>query len=310
MLKRGLMTLGAPVAALSGVAEWATGTGTKKGLLDNVGANVKEMGCYDDKTEILTTKGWKLFDEIGSDEEVATLNQRTGYLEFQKIVNKFEYRYNGPISSIKNRAIDIAVTDNHYMWVSVVSVRDKKTIFRPYRLIQVRDLPNHSQIRIQRTCRWNGDDNGRTSDWFAFMGIYLAEGCLGSHGKSIVISAVTESEREKVKGLLDRIGFRYSVWKSGTAFEIFGQSELVGYLKQFGTALVKFVPDEVRNATTESIRTFLEWFCIGDGSFCNGFRIFYTSSKRMADGLQECLIKSGNSGNLKVRDRRGCSPTI
>lgn len=37
----------------------------------------------------------------------------------------------------------------------------------------------------------------------------------------------------------------------------------------------------------------------------NGFRIFYTSSKKMADGIQELLLKTGKVGTIKKREGRG-----
>lgn len=302
---RALDVLNAPVAVGAGVVESLTGTGSEKGMLRNIVANVKERGCYSDDTEILTSDGFKLFKDVKEDEAVATLNPDTGFLEFQKITKKFEYQHDGVLSTIKNRTIDIAVTDNHNMWVSVVTSKDKKTVFRPYEMIQVRDLPNSSNIRVRRNCDWAGVDNGKSDDWFAFMGIYLADGCLASHGKSIMIAACTDRSRKRIGELLDRMGFRYSLWKSNTAYEILGEDELVEYVSQLGTALDKYVPSEIRNAPPEKIRIFVDWFCFGDGNVWNGHRCFYSSSKNLIDGIQECLIKIGNSGNIRVRDRRG-----
>ena len=39
--------------------------------------------CYDNKTEILTEQGWKLFSELNKNEKVMTLNSETGEREWQ-----------------------------------------------------------------------------------------------------------------------------------------------------------------------------------------------------------------------------------
>ncbi len=54
------------------------------------------------------------------------------------------------------------------------------------------------------------------------------------------------------------------------------------------------------------IKIFLEWFTLGDGTIMkNGFRIFYTSSKKLADDLQELLLRIGRIGTIKTRQPRG-----
>jgi hypothetical protein len=74
-----------------------------------------------------------------------------------------------------------------------------------------------------------------------------------------------------------------------------------------GRAWEKQVPDYVRQWSPRLIRLFLAAMVAGDGATRkNGnHRVIYTSSRRMADGLQELAIKAGWSANVHVVDRTG-----
>ena len=43
-----------------------------------------EMGCYDDKTEVLTINGWKFFKELCPDDEICTLNPSNNAIEYER----------------------------------------------------------------------------------------------------------------------------------------------------------------------------------------------------------------------------------
>ena len=85
--------------------------------------NKKEMpayslpACYDEKTEILTEKGWKRFDELDNNLKVAQYN-KDGSIEFVNYTNKVSEFYDGKMyrfnSSVPKR-LDICVTPNHRM---------------------------------------------------------------------------------------------------------------------------------------------------------------------------------------------------
>lgn len=300
-----LHTLGAPMYGVIGGIEAALGKGTKKGLA-NIKANIDEEGCYDVKTEVLTKfGGWKFFKDLNKDDEIATLNPKNDELEYQKPSRLVEYKDKKELVVIKNRAIDIAVTKNHNMWVSTLTTKNKIIKYKSYRFIKAKDLPN-TQIKIQRNCKWNiNSKSNKSNDWFAFMGLYLAEGCLSSHGKGIFLSVSKPEVYKKTKKLLSRLNYKFSERKRGDGFEISQQQELAIELKKLGTAHEKYIPNEIKFANKKQIKIFLKWFGYGDAHERNGWREFYSCSKRLIDDIQECLIKIGHNGNINIRDRRG-----
>lgn len=78
--------------------------------------------CYDDKTEILTDQGFKLFKDLDGSEQVATLgwNEEKGcsQVELHKPKEYIKKRFTGQLNCAKNENVDYAVTPNHNMYVA------------------------------------------------------------------------------------------------------------------------------------------------------------------------------------------------
>lgn len=69
--------------------------------------------CYDGDTEVLTSEGWKLFNELNRSELIATLNLNTNCVEWQKPSSYHASHYTGKMHKIKSRGADLVVTPNH-----------------------------------------------------------------------------------------------------------------------------------------------------------------------------------------------------
>lgn len=72
--------------------------------------------CFDDKTEIMTENGWRLFKDLSKDEKVATLS-KDNKLEWQQPTNYTDEEYEGNMLHFSHRTFDLLVTPNHRMLV-------------------------------------------------------------------------------------------------------------------------------------------------------------------------------------------------
>ncbi|MBM3200705.1 hypothetical protein FJZ53_07230 [Candidatus Woesearchaeota archaeon] len=137
------------------------------------------------------------------------------------------------------------------------------------------------------------------NDWLAFFGIWIAEGSACS--TRVAISQKPGRKRDMIRQLLNRMPFQFKEAER----EFYSHTkQLSDYLESFGKAHEKHMPNMIKNLTKEQIETFLDWYCLGDGIVMkNGYRIFYTSSKRLADDIQELLLKIGRVGIVKKRKR-------
>jgi hypothetical protein len=113
-------------------------------------ANMGMEGCYDEKTRVLTNKGFKYFKDLEGNEKFLTYSIDSGELEWQTSTEYFEYKVDKPIYRVKNRYIDLFVTDNHNMLVSGPNDNN-------YRLEKARDVYGKS-VRYKLAGEWNSNN--------------------------------------------------------------------------------------------------------------------------------------------------------
>jgi phosphoribosylamine-glycine ligase len=296
----------------------------KKLFPGNIGPSTGEMGCYDDETEVLTNNGWKFFKELNPEDEICTLNPLNNVIEFHKPYVIVSFNHHKKLVSIQNRTLDINVTPDHNMYVS--SQCDARNGRNNFKFVKARELEYQSLIK--RTGTWLGIEQeyftlpsvvmghyeGRQvifhqtgeikipmDTWSAFMGIWLSDGYVSNSKVGIVQK--TSEKTEMIERLLSQLPFKFS--KRENEFYLYNK-QLSSYLMEFGKAYEKYIPHFIKELSPRQIGIFLEWFSLGDGTLMRkGFRIFYTSSKRMADDIQELLLKVGRVGVIKSRRRNG-----
>lgn len=278
-----------------------------------------ESGCYDSKTEILTNKGWKFFKDLDKTEKVATLNPKTKRIIYQKPINYFKYKYNNKMLSIQTRYLNLVITPNHKQPMYVHNTNSIK-------MYDAYSMPNHNVI--PKIGKWYVNNLtyftipeitykhylGRhhkymivkkpsiklsIKEWAKFLGLYLAEGSCDKY--RINISQKIESK--EIQSILNSLNFKYKYRNHNF---IISNYNLTNYLKQFGKSYEKFIPKEIKESNSEIIKEFLEGYFLGDGCrMSNGQRYFFTTSKQLADDLQEIIMKIGFFANISIRKSKG-----
>ncbi len=128
--------------------------------------------------------------------------------------------------------------------------------------------------------------------WVRFFGLWLAEGSAYFNKKKgdyvVKIAAFKEEELFEAEKILKELPFKYFRTKSG--FTILNK-QLCLYLMQFGRSYEKYIPEEIKSLPREQLRLFLESYMLGDGNLET--QTITTTSKRMADDLQEIILKAG-----------------
>jgi len=162
-----------------------------------------------------------------------------------------------------------------------------------------------------------------------FMGIYLSEGHVGlssvkkrksilsngetcyyessDNGYIVGISQKKEESTELIEGLLSFLPFNVKkyVKKNGTTSFIINDRRLWKFLKPLGKSHQKYIPEILKNQSPENLENLIKWFKLGDGRTIGKYNqsdIFSTSEKLIND-LQEILIKTGKSGNIRKEIR-------
>ena len=106
-----------------------------------------KIHCLTLDHEVLTKLGYKLFNKLTIDDEIACLVD--GTLVYEKPIKLLYYpNYKGNIYRVESKYIDLNVTDNHRMWV-------KNKNSNKYELIEAKEIYNKKNIKYQITAKNN-----------------------------------------------------------------------------------------------------------------------------------------------------------
>jgi len=283
-----------------------------------IGVDVAQGGCFDDKTEILTDDGWKLFSALTGAEKVLTLDGEIA--KWGGITHLHAYPFKGELNVYEPaRGINFAITDNH----NLLAKSPKATAYSVQRYDA---LPRY--FNSKRTNTWVGSTpvtksfktslimpNGGSrdkeysftfEDWARFLGWFVSEGCtfkeVRANGRwRINISQNKGYKYDRIGVLLKRMGLVARETKSRSGWELSNNTIGEWLAVNCGVhAANKKIPREIKEAPPEVLEAFLEEYRLGDGSINRGGTSSYTTtSKLLVDDIQEVLSKLGRCGKAK-----------
>ncbi len=314
------------VGWFSGRMEWGPRALGARSILSNacnpqmkeiLNLKVKHRECYDDKTEILTEDGWKLFNELSGKEKVATLNPQGDELIYQQIKKKTEYEYSGKMIQFKNKRIDLLVTPEHRIWAKKITNHSKgSSHLRNFDFENAINLLGKEHIQRKAMDIWKGIEveqfylptinkrkfshlfqNEKISMdlWLEFLGYYLSEGCC-CYNKGHYYILISQSKKSKhykeIEACLHKMPCK---WHYNNISFRTSNKQLYEYLKQFGKAKDKFIPRELLSLSERQLNILFDALMCGDGTYRPKQYKYTTVSKRLADDVQELGLKLGYS---------------
>jgi hypothetical protein len=287
--------------------------------------------CVPDTYKILTLSGWKKLSDISNNEVVASLNTSNGEIEYTEIEEKIHNDYTGKMIRIKGRNINLLCTPNHRILIEkrngekiyltaeeLYAKRSESWInhsFIPKTASWIKKSPEKFILKGITNIRKLGNYNNDISKdieidyniFISFLGLYLAEGHYNKGGRhyGVFISQLKEKYMEQIEELLSKFPMELKWKKTKTGF-CCSDRRLNEYVSQLGDCYGKFIPTEIKNnSSSEDLADLLYWFNIGDGRFNiisekYSVRNVFTVSNDLINDLNECLLKSGLSGNISV----------
>jgi len=273
--------------------------------------------CATEDTEVLTERGWIPWPDYNWLDLLATVNPENGVLEFQPCLQKHVYRRRGEMIYSSNRRLDFGVTPNHRMFVRRWDQK-RKTLSDQYSFQLAKDLGWYvGLMHAPRSWRGTnfvklgvpGDRVYAGDDLIALLGMVCSDGYAGgtANTKNWVGFCCFRPERRKLVELLAaRLGFRElpsrpGVWVRYDAGALADWVRETCYTSRELGALNKKAPEFLRWACPRQIEIFLDYF--GDQSHDEDReKVFYSSSKRMIDDLQELHLRLGKRGGVFFED--------
>lgn len=302
-------------------AEAFAGTHEKHVLL------IFDEACHDDKTEVMTRDGWRLFADLDGSEDLLTMDPATGVSEYRRPTKLFRAPRKGKMIEYRARGASVCVTPNHRMWRRSP---DGKGGLTPWKFVEAGAL-SKAEHHMSRHIDWTAAEQEwfdlpafegprktwparrlDMDDWMSFLGWFASEGHFAFNDKpacySIGITQADAETRREINDLCLRLGFQTFVTTASSTPQIIIQDRgLAEWLLQWGRhSLDKRVPECVRMASPRQQAIFLAAYARGDGyEKGSGRTILYTSSKRLADDLQEVALKAGAISVVRPRHIQG-----
>ena len=260
--------------------------------------------CFDNQTEVLTeTRGWKLFRELGVEDKVATRGDAGEFL-FAKPTYHYRAPYVGKLITYKAEGVDFCVTPDHKLLVS--KKRTRKCVWGPWEFRKAGELAGKTggYYRVPRTAYSVVSRPAPLSeDWFEFMGYWFAEGCAFVSHNVRRVNLTSVSDHRYTEDLLRRCGIGFWI-NDGRIFMLHTTTIpewVVAEMLASGKAITKRVPLWIKEAPAGHLKAFLHGHEVGDGLHAKRLpgRIVCTSSRQLADDLQEIACRAGITANIR-----------
>jgi len=273
---------------------------------------VCDLKCVDDITEVLTDEGWKLIKDL-DDESVATLNVETGYIEYDDTYSITSSYYRGTMYEVDKLHLNMCVTPNHrllihkYLW----SKGSPKSYWSPipvYMTVeQIKSGGKHTPYKVPFFGKWKGVDkvcfpSNNVHAFLKLLGLWIADGHLSGNlttSGSMVISQKKSQNLDTIRETILSTGFTHKEYTDSNGvilFHIFNIKLVKWLISVFGhnSSRTKYIPSWILQLDHSLLQSLFDGLIIGDGSIDgNGRMVYYTTSKRLADNIQEIGLKLG-----------------
>lgn len=276
--------------------------------------------CYSNDTKVYTKKGFVLFKDLDiSSDEFISVNPETNILEWVKATDKQVLPFNGKMINLKSKSLNLLVTPDHRMYVKSQTTdrtSGKKLSVYKNKFKNIKDLKNNDRMTCENT--WNGFDSDvvfgghsfSAINFSRFMGWYLSEGSTYKSNSGGYYATISQDERKAfmLEKVLQDCKIEFS--KHDNKYYMNTSNTFKDALMKLGYSYQKYIPEEIKSFTKETIRVFLENFVLGDGStivkkhgyYESGYiqTTYYTSSIRLANDLCELILKSGKRPSFNI----------
>jgi len=269
------------------------------------------MACFDDKTRVLTRRGFVKWSDITEEHELATKDS-SGNVVFEKPSRLIRYYYSGDMYELDNSFISFNVTPNHRLYarvgsrhhpasrvptdfalVEAESCLDKKLVFTR-RLgnlaVEYSDVPYFEFSTVENK---HGNTISTKVDgdaWFEFLGWWLAEGSAFRSGRGYTVTisqcyAANPDKVQQISELLTRLGVKYW-YNRGCRQFIISNKALFDELHPLGSRDKRKVPDYVWVASKRQLGLLISRYILGDGNTYGKI----TKSCTIAPALSEAIV--------------------
>lgn len=179
---------------------------------------------YDDKTELLTSNGWKLIKEVTEEDSIAMIKNNTIIYDEAKMKSE---NFEGTMNNIVSSSFDIAFTPD----TKVSVIANRKGEDNVYHLT-CREIYNETNVSIQHTANYKNVVNFKGEktighDKASFIATILCIGIIENNKLILNPSAEFPDEINYTVNLLDSLKINYEIKKGEIEIVTNGESYII-----------------------------------------------------------------------------------
>lgn len=291
-----------------------------------------KFSCYSPDHDVLTLEhGWIPIAHLTKDHKVATLVDEE--LVYQNPIEIQSYDYQGKMYKLETNQIDLLVTPNHRMYVSMRTAKEK------YKLPLAEEVFGARRHYSKNARAWNPETSEDIQEfiytdgelthfklgeralpiapWLTFLGVWFAEGSsCKSHGY-ISIAAYKPRVKEALSRANELLNLDIRMQKDKrdqdelNAWRIY-EKDVFNFFSAMGCtkSINKKLPQWVFALPRHLCQIFLDGMLLGDGhTMTNGTERYDTSSLHLRDQFQQLCLHAGHSANCILKYKAGKQST-
>jgi hypothetical protein len=278
---------------------------------------------------------------LNDDIKVACFNAENDQLEYHQPIELHMSHYTGKMIHFESRNFDTLVSPNHKMLVQKANRIDGVRGWSEWQKIKACDINPGTTYRFRGVADWSGEnrDYVQVLDrqipiklYLKTLGYIISEGYLGQNCIDLcqkVTSDCAKDIRDTVLAFADQFNLKVAERERATkdykaagfqkqpANRWNGRIYSTGLMNHFideitdgfgkSTAEFKKIPKWVKSLNKELLSILLESMVAGDGSTldnkCSKAYKYFTSSRQLADDVQEIVFKCGFAPSISQRYR-------
>lgn len=261
--------------------------------------------CYDDKTEVLTDSGWKLFKDVSDSDKVATLDISNNTIEYLIPERVVSFDFEGELIHIQTQHLDLAITPGHKMVASAYNYEKGRGNsafgWEDISLNHVSEDFLEHPFRIPLSGGVWKKDNGvseLTEREAEFIGFTLGDGHVTPYS-GVYFHLHKERKIDYICSLCDELNLNYSHNLDTRTIYVHKAPGFANILSSTYSESGRKVPEAIRGQSPEVIRSFLKGFIEADGHISRSGKITVSAKDReVLEGIQELLLKTGSLGKI------------
>lgn len=289
--------------------------------------------CFSDDTDILMESGWKKISDVKVSERALTLCAKTSKTEYVPVIRTINAPLTGKMLHFKTVGMDLMVTPNHdLLWrykppstkyrnsgpinkspaESFIGLRGHHPrrgisvipswVGESPKTVTITKQPEHHPTNLP--CKFSSED------YAEFVGWFVSEGWTETMGGHYVVGIgqskrVNPDKYSEIVKLITRMGFRVRQFHDRIKFS---SKDMALHLAGLGKSYQKYIPTEIKNLSPRLLNHFIDAACKGDGRSNGRSREYATTSRRLADDMQEIALKAGFRSSIYVELRSQKDP--